>query len=117
MLEFNEKKVLILIRRRPFGTVINFEGWRAAVGMFGMDHSPTILLVDDGVYAALKSMDQKPIRLFKSTYDSFGGKTCVSKASMDERSISEDELHEGMDILDSDAVGRAFEENDIVLTF
>ena len=37
-MEFTERKVLILVKSRPYGEIINFEGWRAAVGMFGMDH-------------------------------------------------------------------------------
>jgi len=66
-MEFTERKVMILVRSRPFGTVINFEGWRAAVGMFGMDHEPTLLFMGEGVYALLKTMDESPIRMFKST--------------------------------------------------
>jgi sulfur relay (sulfurtransferase) DsrF/TusC family protein len=116
-MEFTEKRVLILIRSRPFGTVVNFEGWRAAVGMIGMDHDPTMLLLDDGVYAALEAMDQKPIRLFKSTYESFEGRICVSRESLEQRAIKDEELQEGMQILDDDAIGQVFEDNDIILTF
>ncbi|MFW9967542.1 MAG: DsrE family protein, partial [Candidatus Thorarchaeota archaeon] len=57
MMEFTERKVLILVKSRPYGEITNFEGWRAAVGMFGMDHEPTLLFMGDGVFSLLKSAD------------------------------------------------------------
>ncbi|MFW9920338.1 MAG: DsrE family protein [Candidatus Thorarchaeota archaeon] len=116
-MEFEERPVLILINSRPFGTIINFEGWRASVGMFGMDHEPTMLFMGDGVYALLKSMHDLHIRMFKSTYLSFDGKICASKRSLEERNIGQDELLEEVEILDEEAVGKAFEQNDLVITF
>jgi len=116
-MEFLERPVLILIKSRPFGTIINFEGWRASVGMFGMDHEPLMLFMGDGVYAVLKNIDDMPIRMFKATYKSFDGRICVSKASLEERNISPDEIIEEAEILDEDAVGKAFVETDIMVTF
>ncbi|MHA1908701.1 MAG: DsrE family protein [Candidatus Thorarchaeota archaeon] len=116
-MEFIERPVLILINSRPFGKIINFEGWRASVGMFGMDHEPLMLFMGDGVYAVLKNIDDMPIRMFKATYKSFDGRICVSKRSLDERNISPDEILEEAEILDEDAVADAFMEHDINLTF
>jgi len=116
-MEFTERRVLLLIRSRPYGTVTNFEGWRASVGMFGMDHEPTMLLLGDGVYAALKDMDDMPIRMFKSVYKSFDGRICVSKQSLEERKISPDELQEDLEIVDNAEIGKMFTENEIVVTF
>ncbi|MFW9908046.1 MAG: DsrE family protein [Candidatus Thorarchaeota archaeon] len=116
-MELTERPVLVLIKSRPFGRIINFEGWRASVGMFGMDHTPTMLFLSDGVYALLKNMDDMPIRMFKSTYKSFDGRICVSKRSLDERNIGLDEILEDAEILSEEEVGRVFAENDIVVTF
>ncbi|RLI47904.1 MAG: hypothetical protein DRO73_10730 [Candidatus Thorarchaeota archaeon] len=116
-MEFTERKVMILVRSRPFGTVINFEGWRAAVGMFGMDHEPTLLFMGEGVYALLKTMDESPIRMFKSTYESFDGVLYVSKRSLEERGIDPEELWDGVEILDEEGVARAFAENEVIVTF
>ena len=116
-MEFEERPVLILINSRPFGTIINFEGWRASVGMFGMDHEPSMLFMGDGVYALLKSMHDLHIKMFKMTYQSFDGKFYASKKSLEERNISPEEILEEVEILDEEAVGKAFEENDLVITF
>jgi len=116
-MEFEERPVLILIKSRPFGRIINFEGWRAAVGMFGMDHEPMMLFMGDGVYAALKDIDDMPIRMFKMTYKSFDGRICVSKRSIEERNISPDELLEGTEVLDEDGVADAFMSHDLSVTF
>ncbi|MHA1962382.1 MAG: DsrE family protein [Candidatus Thorarchaeota archaeon] len=116
-MEFEERKVLIIVRSRPFGTIINFEGWRAAVGMIGMDHEPTMLFMGDGVYSLLKTMDQTPIRMFKSTYEGFDGKICASKESLTRRGISDSEIFDGVEILDVTGIGQAMTENEVVLTF
>ncbi|MHA2261459.1 MAG: DsrE family protein [Candidatus Thorarchaeota archaeon] len=116
-MEFEERKVLIIVRSRPFGTIINFEGWRAAVSMIGMDHEPTMLFMGDGVYCLLKTMDQTPIRMFKSTYEGFDGKICASGKSLENRGISDSEIFEGVEILDENGIGQAMTENEVVLTF
>lgn len=116
-MEFTEKQILILINSRPFGTIVNFEGWRASVGMFGMDHTPTMLFMGDGVYALLKDMDDLHIRMFKSTYLSFDGRICASKRSLEERNISPEEIIDVVEVLDEGAVGKEFAENELVLTF
>jgi sulfur relay (sulfurtransferase) DsrF/TusC family protein len=116
-MEFEEKKVLIIVRSRPFGTIISFEGWRAAVGMIGMDHEPTMLFMGDGVYSLLKTMDQTPIQMFKSTYEGFDGKICASKDSLEKRGINDSEIFDGVEILDETGIGLAMTENEVVLTF
>ncbi|MHA1934036.1 MAG: DsrE family protein [Candidatus Thorarchaeota archaeon] len=116
-MEFTERNVLILIRSKPFGTIFNFEGWRASVGMFGLDHEPLMLFISDGVYAVLKDMEDMHIRMFKSTYKSFDGRICVSGKSLAERNIDESELIDDIEILDEDAIGKALEENEVVVTF
>ena len=116
-MEFTERNVLILIRSKPFGEIFNFEGWRTSIGMFGMDHEPTLLFMGDGVYVLLKELNDLPIRMFKSTYESFDGRICASKRSLKERSIDDSEIIENVDIVDEEAIGKIFSENEIVVTF
>ncbi|MFW9847148.1 MAG: DsrE family protein [Candidatus Thorarchaeota archaeon] len=116
-MEFTERKVLILVNSRPYGEIINFEGWRAAVGMFGMDHEPTLLFMGDGVYSLLKSVDVIPFRMFKATYIDFDGRILASKKSLEERNITPDELFEEVEIANEAAVGEALTENEIIITF
>ena len=116
-MEFTERPVLVLVTSRPFGKILAAEGWRAAVGMFGMDHQPQLLFMSDGVYGLMKNQDIMHIRMFKSTFESFDGRICVSKKSIDERNISPDELFENVEVLEEEDVAKAFVENEIVLTF
>jgi sulfur relay (sulfurtransferase) DsrF/TusC family protein len=116
-MDFKERPVLVLITTRPFGKIFAAEGWRAAVGMFGMDHTPQLLFIGDGVYGLMKNQDIMHIRMFKSTFESFDGRICVSKKSIEERNISRDEIFENVEILGEDDVAKSFVENEIVLTF
>ena len=116
-MDFTERSVLVLIKSKPFGKIINFEGWRAAVGMFGMDHESTMLCIGDGVYSLLKNMNDMPVRMFKSVYKSFDGRICVSKRSLEERAINSDELIEEAEILDELGVANLLSENEIILSF
>jgi sulfur relay (sulfurtransferase) DsrF/TusC family protein len=116
-MEFTERNVLILIRSKPYGQIFNFEGWRTSIGMYGMDHEPTLLFMGDGVYSLLKEMNDLPIRMFKSTFESFDGKICASARSLKERSIESSEIFDNVDVLDEEALGKLFTENEIVVTF
>ena len=116
-MEFTERPVLIMVTSKPFGKIIAAEGWRAAVGMFGMDHESQLLFIGDGVYGLMKDQDIMHIRMFKSTFESFDGRICVSKKSIEERNISPDEIFENVEVLDEEDVAKAFTENEIVVTF
>ncbi|RLI57145.1 MAG: hypothetical protein DRP09_03855 [Candidatus Thorarchaeota archaeon] len=117
IMEFVERPVLIVVRSKPFGTITFAEGWRAAVGMFGMDHESHILFIGEGVYGLLKDQDMMHIRMFKNTFESFDGIIWASKASLEERNISADEIFENVEILDEEGVAKAFIENDIAVPF
>jgi len=117
MMDFTERKVLIIINIKPFGKIIPAEGWRAAVGMFGMDHESQILFIGDGVYGLIKDQNIVPIRMFKSTFESFDGRVLVSKKSLEERQIDPSEIFEEAEVLDEENVAKAFIENDVIITF
>ena len=116
-MEFTERKVLIIVNSRPYGEIINFEGWRAAVGMFGMDHEPLLLFMGDGVFSLLKSADVVPFRMFKATYLDFDGRILASRRSLEERNISAEEIFEEVEVADESMIAEAFTENEIILTF
>ena len=116
-MEFTERPVLVLVTSRPFGKIMAAEGWRAAVGMFGMDHEPQLLFLGDGVYGLMKDQEIMHIRMFKSTFESFDGRICASKKSLDARNISADEIFENIEILEEADVAKAFVDNEVVITF
>jgi len=108
---------LILVNSKPFGKIIAAEGWRAAVGMFGMDHESQMLFVGDGVYGLMKEQDIIPIRMFKSTFESFDGIICASKKSLEERNIDTSEIFETVQIIEEADVAKALVENEVIITF
>lgn len=116
-MNFTERKVLILVKSKPFGKIIAAEGWRAAVGMFGMDHKSQMLFIGDGVYGLMKEQDITPIRMFKSTFESFDGHILVSKKSIEARHIDPSELLDEVEVLDDEAVAKVLIDNEVVITF
>jgi sulfur relay protein TusC/DsrF len=116
-MDFVEKKVLILITSKPFGKIIAAEGWRAAVGMFGMDHQSQMLFIGDGVYGIVKNQDIQPIRMFKSTFESFDGHMYASRKSLDERKITASEVFDEVEVLGEEEVAKRFIENEVIITF
>jgi len=85
--------------------------------MFGMDHESELLFIGDGVYGLMKDQDMLQIRMFKSTFESFDGKVCVSKKSLEERNIDASEIFESVEILEEAEVAKTLVENEVVITF
>jgi tRNA 2-thiouridine synthesizing protein C len=52
------RKILLVIRSPPYGSLMAAEGFRIATAMLAMDVLPQLLLIDDGVYCLLKN--QRP---------------------------------------------------------
>jgi tRNA 2-thiouridine synthesizing protein C len=52
------RKVLLVIRNPPYGSLRAAEGFRTATAMIAMDVLPQLLFIDDGVYCLLKN--QRP---------------------------------------------------------
>jgi len=52
------KKILLIVKSSPYGSVRATEGFRIATAMIAMDVLPQLLFIDDGVYCLLKN--QKP---------------------------------------------------------
>lgn len=116
-MEFAERKVLILVNSKPFGRIVAFEGWRAAVGMFGMDHESQMLFTGDGVYGLIKDQDIMAIKMFKSTFESFDGIVYASKKSLEERNIDASEIFETVEVIEEADVANRLVENEVIITF
>jgi len=52
------RKILLVIRSPPYGSLMAAEGFRVATAMIAMDVLPQLLLIDDGVFCLLKN--QRP---------------------------------------------------------
>jgi len=52
------RKILLIVKSSPHGSIRAAEGFRMATAMIAMDLLPQLLFIDDGVYCLLKN--QKP---------------------------------------------------------
>ncbi|NPV52582.1 MAG: DsrE family protein [Firmicutes bacterium] len=89
--------IMVVITKGPYGTALDAEGFRCAIGCAGMDIKTTLVLLDDGVFAALGGQDpsaigMKPMGEAIGNADSFGIELLVCRESLDERGISPDRL-------------------------
>jgi len=52
------RKILLVIKSSPYGSLMAAEGFRIATAMIAMDILPQLLFIDDGIYCLLKN--QRP---------------------------------------------------------
>jgi len=117
------KRVLIVVKSPPYGTLRAAEGFRIATAMIAMDILPQLLFIDDGVYCLIK--DQRPEA---SGLDSYHErlKTLADlvglhafRESMVRRRLKFTDLDENLQvkIITLDEATRLFIENETIITF
>ena len=92
------KKFMYLNRKAPYGTVYALESLEVVLIAAAFEQDVSLAFIDDGVYQIVD--DQKTdgigMKNFSSTYRALGdydiNKLYVSKESLDERGLSEDDL-------------------------
>ncbi len=115
------KKVCILIKSCSYGMASAGEAYRTIVGLAGMEVDTNVVLVDDGVFIAMKGQDPSEIEMqsLELAYTSigeFGAKLYVHKESMEKRGVKEDEIIEA-NMLNTDGLKKIINEMDAVITF
>jgi tRNA 2-thiouridine synthesizing protein C len=117
------KKVTILMRKAPYGSVYSAEGYRAimALGVFEME--VRVVFLDDGVYVLLKGQDPSQLEM-KPLGDGFPmlsefdvDQFYVHAPSLAERGLSADDLVIGAELLDDAGISDIIQEGDAVLPF
>ncbi len=111
------KKVSVLIRHPPFGTIHTFEGLRAAAGLFSGDHKVTVIYLGDGVFSAIDSIDKKYLEQILATLLELEAKIVVEKESMEKFQVEEEELIEGLEVRKRSEIAEILVESDAILTF
>jgi predicted peroxiredoxin len=104
-------KVLIEITRAPFGHENTFAGLYVASGSLSKGMDVSVVLRGDGVYTGRKGQvdPQSNINL-PPTEDQvkdileLGGRILVDKSSLHNRGIEDDELIDGVEILDTNSI-------------
>ena len=117
------KKVLIMIRKSPYGTVYAAEAIRAMMGLASFEIPVEVLFIHDGVFVALKGQKPEAIEM-----KSLGGvlpslkemdieKFYVCEQSLKERNISADDLTVEAELCTPDNFEERLSEFDHIIPF
>jgi len=92
------KKFMYLNRKAPYGTVYALESLEVVLIAAAFEQDVSLAFIDDGVYQIVdgQKTDGIGMKNFSSTYRALGdydiNKLYVSKESLDERGLSEEDL-------------------------
>ena len=99
---------------RPKGDEISTHGIRTAWAMFSAALDPQILLLEDGVFNAFKNPCYNTSLL--EDYLKEGGVVSCYQEDLETRGLKEDQLLEGIEVVDRDRVSEIIEECDGVFS-
>jgi tRNA 2-thiouridine synthesizing protein C len=117
------KKVLVLMRKAPYGSFYTFEGLQTMLVMGAYDIEIGVAFLDDGVYAIAKGQDPslldiKPLgRTFPALPDFNVERFYICQDSLQDRGLGVEDLVIAPEVLDRAAMGRLIAEQDTVLPF
>jgi tRNA 2-thiouridine synthesizing protein C len=117
------RKILLVVKSPPYGSVLAAECFRIATAMIAMDVLPQMLFIDDGVYCLLKGQNpgQAGLRSFrerlKTLADLIG--LYVAEDSLHRRNLKKTDLDENYNLktVSMEEVTKLFLENETVITF
>jgi sulfur relay (sulfurtransferase) DsrF/TusC family protein len=117
------RKILLVIRSPPYGSLMAAEGFRIATAMIAMDVLPQLLLIDDGVHCLLKNQRPEAAGL-DSHYERL--RTLVDlvglyavRDSVAKRNLKIVDLDESLNVklLSTDEAAKLVMENETVVAF
>ncbi len=117
------KKFLYVNRKAPYGTIYALESLEVVLIATAFDQDVSLVFIDDGVYQLIKGQNTEGIGVknFSPTYRALEmydvEKLYVSKDSMAERGLTEDDLIVPVEVLDNDQMKTLMEEQDVILSF
>ena len=117
------RKVLLVIKNSPYGTLMASEGFRIATAMIAMDVLPQLLFIDDGIYCLLKNQRPEAAGLnshyerLKTLADLVG--LYAVRDSMTKRDLKITDLDESFNVklLSIDEAAKLIMENETVIAF
>jgi len=117
------KKLMYVNRKAPYGTIYALESLEVVLIGAAFDQDVSLVFMDDGVYQLKKGQDTKATEMknFSPTYRALEmydvEKLFVSKESMTDRGLTEDDLIVPVEMLDASQMADLMEEQDVILTF
>jgi tRNA 2-thiouridine synthesizing protein C len=115
------KKIVVILRKPPHGSLFPAEGLRVAVAVSTSD--TTVVSIGDSVYAFLKEAD---MTLYKQHLDFLSKPmldeaapllVLIDKVSLLERGLTEENLVEGVTVKEHSEILNIIAEADVTLTF
>jgi len=110
-----EKKMLMVIKSRPFTDLNYYEALRTAAGLW--EHSVTVLWVGDGVYAALREADRSITGKFLEDLPDLDAGLYVDGEALRKNGFAEKDLVNGVRLADRETVKRLFDSAEASLVF
>lgn len=117
------KKVAILMRKAPYGSVYTAEGFRSVMGIGVFEMDAILIFVEDGVYALVKDqnpekLDMQPLGEGFPMLPEFGvNGFYVHQPSLEERGLSVDDLVMKVRLIDNAGLAKLLAERDAVMSF
>jgi len=114
-------KLLVILRKPPYGVINAAEAVRHAGGASGSNYKATLYLIDSGVFTAKKGQDagetgftglSDSLELLSEEMEIY-----VNQASLTEYNLSEDDLVEGVKIDNGERLKQAIREAQAVMIF
>jgi sulfur relay (sulfurtransferase) DsrF/TusC family protein len=113
------ESILIIIDKAPYGYEDAFSGFFVEIACLNRQLNSDVILVEDGVYAALDNQDSDGLKfpgVGELTYLIFPeGNIYVHKDSIEERGINESDLMETIDIINDEEIYGLIKSKDVVL--
>lgn len=116
-------KIMIMMRKAPYGTIYSFEGLESVLIMGAYEQDISLIFVDDGVYSIKKGMDttQLGIKNFSPTFRVLEGydieKLYIDRESMESRGLTLDDFVVEPEVLDKEEITKLMEEQDAIFPF
>ncbi len=118
-----QKKFCYVNRTAPYGTVYALEALEVVLIGAAFEQDVSVVFMDDGVFQIVKGQDTAGIGMknFSPTYRALEmydvEKLYVSKESLEERGLSEDDLLVDVEVKTAAEIRDLMEEQDVLLTF
>ena len=114
-------RLLVILRKPPYGTANAAEAVRHAGGASGFDYKATLYLIDSGVYSAKKNQSEGDTG-FSSVGESLEllsdeMEVYANKASLTEYGLEKDDLYECVKVDDGTVLKEALETSQSVMIF
>jgi tRNA 2-thiouridine synthesizing protein C len=117
------KKVAVLMRKAPYGSVYTAEGFRSVMGIGIFEMDVALVFVDDGVYALVKDqnpeeLDMQPLGEGFPMLPEFGvNQFYVHRPSLEARGLSAGDLVMDVQMVDDAGLAELLAERGAVLPF